>query len=470
MNVFPIRFPRVLPRLVVILSFTVGMMSWLSAQDLSLDPIVDDTASEPVTWTADQESSPTPVIDDATNQLPTPSGSSAADWVRGTIFFPPGAEVDAVDWTTGVNVDIGGILFPHFHTSAAFGGATTAPSTLAVSHHDPQANATLTSFEPAMSLRAGMLQGFAGGVGATDADGAFSFELEEGFLKLVDLPFNMQLRGGQYFNRFGFQNSVHSHGWLFVDQNLTNGRFLNEGEMITQGGEVTWMLPIEAMRVSMLSASVGGVRSHADNDDHGGPEAPFEGEGAAFRNSLVTTTWVNQYDFDDRNRVTGILSGAWGENGFGRDTQVYGAAFEYLKRENGYAMGGNSFRWRTELMVRTTDAVSGHLPGEEEEEHDDHDDENRRRESFTDFGINSMVVFGFNDRIETGLRGEWVSGVSDLGLDNRVRFSPMITWYANSARTLTTRLQYNMDHSNVFGDEHSVWLQVGYNWGGAEVR
>ena len=81
-----------------------------------------------------------------------------------------------------------------------------------------------------------------------------------------------------------------------------------------------------------------------------------------------------------------------------------------------------------------------------------------------------MVVFGFNDRLETGIRAEWVSGVSDLGLDNRVRVSPMITWYANTARTLTTRLQYNMDHSNVHGDDHSIWFQVGYNWGGAEVR
>ncbi len=481
MNFFSHRLPRVFLRLFTVLLLAVGTGTWLSAQDLSLDPIVDDTASEPVTWTADQESSPTPVIDDATNQLPTPSGSSGADWIRGTILFPEGTNEDMIDWATGVNADIGGILFPHLHTWGTFGGSTTDQSRLAVGHHDPQTNATLTGFEPAMSLRAGMLQGYAGGVGVTDADGIFSFELEEGFLKLVDLPFNMQLRGGQYFNRFGFQNSVHSHGWLFADQNLTNGRFLNEGEMITQGGEVTWMLPIEAMRVSMLSASVGRINAHSDDHGHGGhegPEADFEGEGAAFSDSLITTTWVNQYDFDDRNRVTGIISGAWGENAFGRDTQVYGAAFEYLKRENGYAMGGNSFRWRTELMVRVTDAVSGHLPGEEEDDHDDHDDDDDdhdedeigRRASFTDFGINTMVVFGFNDRLETGIRAEWVSGVSDLGLDNRVRVSPMITWYANTARTLTTRLQYNMDHSNVHGDDHSIWFQVGYNWGGAEVR
>jgi hypothetical protein len=469
MNALPITSPRMSARLLTLLPL-VSTVSWLSAQDPS----------------------PAPIIDDATNRIPTPSGSSAADWVRGTILFPSDSGTDMTDWISGVNVNAGGILFPHLHSWGAFGGSTTDPSALAVSHHDPQANATLTGFEPAMSLRAGMVQGYAGGVGVTDADGEFSFELEEGFMKLIDLPFDMQLRGGQYFNRFGFQNSVHSHGWLFADQNLVNGRFLNEGEMITQGGEVTWMLPIEFMRVSMLSASVGGVRSHAH--DHGGHEgvAPdFEGEGAAFQDSLVTATWVNQYDFDDRNRITGILSGAWGDNAFGRNTQIYGAAFEYLNRENGYAMGGNSFRWRTELMVRTTGAVSGALPGEshedhhgneehgdeDHEDHEEHGDEEHdahegegRPEDFTDFGLNTMIVFGFNDRLETGLRAEWVSGVSEMGLDNRVRFSPMITWYANTARTLTTRLQYNADHSNVFGNEHSVWFQVGYNWGGAEVR
>jgi hypothetical protein len=445
-----------------------------------------------------QDGGPAPVIDDSTNRLPTPAGSTGTDWVRGTINFPTNAGEDAIDWVTGVNVDIGGVLFPHLHTWGVFGGSTTDPSKLAVSHHDPQANATLTGFEPGMSLRAGMLQGYVGGVGVTDADGDFTFELEEGFLKVIDLPFGMQLRGGQYFNRFGFQNSVHNHGWLFADQNLVNGRFLNEGEMITQGGEVTWLLPIDFMRVSMFSASVGGVRTHGhhhhhghghgngdeDHDDHDDHAEPaFEGEGAAFQDFLVTAAWVNQYDFNDNNRVTGILSGAWGENAFGRNTQVYGLGLEYLWRENGYAMGGNSFRWRTEMMIRSTDAVSGHLPGEGHDDHDDHDDDDhddddddddhgdeRRPANFTDFGINTMLVFGFNDRVETGVRAEWVSGVSEMGLDNRVRLSPMVTWYANAARTLTTRLQYNWDHSNDFGNEHSVWFQVGYNWGGAEVR
>lgn len=392
---------------------------------------------------------------------------------------------------SGAQANLGGFLFPHLHAFGAFGGTTGEQSRLAFNDHDPQRTATLQGLEPGLSLRAGMLQGFTTATGITDASGDFSFTLEEGFLKLVDLPFGLQLRGGQYLSRFGFQNSVHNHGWMYVDQNLVNGRFLNEGELITQGGEVSWNVPLSMMQASVLSASVGGVASHdhshgEEGHGHGHrEEAEFEAEGANFTDLLVTAAWVNQYDINDMNRITGIFSGAWGDNQFGRTSQVYGFGFEYLWRENGYGPGGNSLRWRNELMYRDFGAVSGHLPGEEEGEgehhdEDDHghegeeehhdDDETPRRANFDEFGLYSSLIYGINDRLDTGVRAGWVSGISEAGLDDRFRLSPMITWYANSHRTFQARLQYNWDHSNDFGDEHSVWFQIGFNWGGPEVR
>ena len=111
------------------------------------------------------------------------------------------------------------------------------------------------------------------------------------------------------------------------------------------------------------------AHEHGHGDEEHGEEAEFEAEGANFTDTIVTAVWVNQYDLDDMNRITGVLSGAWGDNEFGRTTQVYGIGLEYLWRENGYGPGGNSLRWRNELMYRHFGAVSGHLPGEEEEEH-----------------------------------------------------------------------------------------------------
>ena len=406
---------------------------------------------------------------------------------EGVLSENPDALLSGLSTDQGEDFSIGGVLFPHLHVFSAFGYSTAENGALAVNDHDPQREATLQGLEPGLSLRAGKLQGFVNGTGITDSEGDFSFTLEEGFLKLVDLPLGLQLRGGQYLNRFGFQNSVHNHGWFNVDQTLVNGRFLNEGELITLGGEVSIDVPISAMQASVISASVGQAEVHAHGhgeEGHGhGEEAEFEAEGANFSDTLVTATWVNQYDIDDRNRITGVLSGAWGDNQFGRTSQVYGLGLEYLWRENGYSPGGNSLRFRNEVMYRRFGAVSGHLPGEEEEEehheeeeeghHDEeeeHHEEEGHRATLDEFGLYSSLIYGIDDRVELGLRAGWVSGISAMGLDDRIRISPSITWYLNEARNLQTRLQYNWDHSDDFGDEHSVWFQLGLNFGGAHVR
>lgn len=395
---------------------------------------------------------------------------------------PPQLAGLKADQAAGDDFNIGGILFPNLHVFSVYGYSTAEDGALAVNDHDPQRDFTLQGFEPGVSLRAGKLQGFANGTGITDSEGDFSFVLEEAFLKLVDLPLGLQLRGGQYLNRFGFQNSVHNHGWNNVDQTLVNGRFLNEGELISLGGEVTMNVPISAMQASVISVSVGQaeVHDHGHGEEEHGEEAEFEAEGANFGDTVVTATWVNQYDIDDRNRITGVLSGAWGDNQFGRSTQVYGLGLEYLWRENGYSAGGNSLRFRNEVMYRRFGAVSGHLPGEEEEEeHEEegehHDEEEEHEEeghraTFDELGLYSSLIYGIDDRIELGLRAGWISGITQVGLDDRVRLSPSLTWYANEARNLQTRLQYNWDHSDDFGTEHSVWFQVGLNFGSAEVR
>ncbi len=406
---------------------------------------------------------------------------------------------NAVDWLTGSGVSLGGFLFPHLHAFGAFGGTTGDAAEMAVGHHDPSRNAMLQSLEPSLSLRYGdYLEGFATYSFHTTEGGDLDGDLEEAFLKLKDLPFGLELRGGQFLNRFGFQNAVHNHGWMFVDQNLVNGRILQEGELMTMGGEVTWMIPTPW--VSALSISAGGLPEHDHDHEHGhGEEAEFEGEGANYDAYLIGLNYLAKYDYNDFNQFSGTFSGAWGENEFGRNTSIYGIGFEYLWRENGYEPGGRSLRWRTEAMLRHIEAVSGELHEHEhgddheheeehehgEEDHDDHDehgeehhededheheDEERHYANFDEFGFSTSLIYGFNDFVETGVRAGWVSGIRDMGLDDRWRVSPMVTCYLNRERTVLFRLQYNYDQSNDFGGEHSVWAQIGINWGGPEVR
>lgn len=371
----------------------------------------------------------------------------------------------------GDDSGIGGFLFPHLHSFGVFGDSTADPADLAVGDHDPNRNGTLQSLEPSLALRAGMLQGYVNASGTTDSAGDFTFALEEGFLELGDLPFGFKIRGGQFLNRFGFQNSLHNHDWKFVDQNLVNGRFLNEGELASQGGEISWRVPLPMMQDSLVSLSVGGLPVHGHGEvGHGhGEESEFESEGGNFTSTLVTANWRNEYDIDDERRLVATLSGAWGDNRFGRKSQVYGTGIECLWREHDHGgHGGRSLRWRTEAMVRHIGAVSGHLPGEEEEV--DHEagghegEEVAHPAGFDEFGIYSMLAYGINEHIETGIRGGWVSGISRMALDERYRLSPTIAWRLNEERALQVRLQYNWDHLGDSGSEHSIWFQIGFNW------
>lgn len=378
------------------------------------------------------------------------------------------------NWLTGDGVSLGGVLFPHFHFHSAIGDSTADPAELAVGHHDPDREGiTVQNLEMGASARLGhYFEAFTTYAAKIDFSDDWAGEFEEWFGKIKNIPGGLEVRGGRYYNRFGLHNTYHPHGFDWADQYLVNARFLGDDGLRTIGGEVTWTLPVSW--TSVLTTSVGAapqLEEHAH--DGAAEEHEFEADGAAFNDVLVATNWTNQFDHDDFHQFRAGLSGAWGENVWGRTTQIYGAHAEYQWRENGYERGGRWFRWRTEAMLRSVGAISGHLPGEEEH-HDEAEgaehEEAAHSATLHEFGIYTDVRYGWPSNVEVGLRGEYVSGIRRAGLDERYRVSPGVTYYLNSARTIMLRVQYNYDHSNDFGDEHSVWGQFGFNWGGAEVR
>jgi hypothetical protein len=156
---------------------------------------------------------------------------------------------------------------------------------------------------------------------------------------------------------------------------------------------------------------------------------------------------------DDETLVLGA-SGAFGPNDSGTQTRtaIYGVD-AYWKWKSPEAHGGFPFvSWQTEAMLRRYDAASDAtvpLPAE----------------TLTDWGLYSQVLWGFKLGWVAGLRGEFVTGnagandVADALLrGDRFRLSPDITWYPTEFSKL--RLQYNYDHGQAFGDEHSVWMQL----------
>jgi hypothetical protein len=386
------------------------------------------------------------------------------------VVLPMDGKTTAADWTTGMDVNIAGMLFPHLHVDTAFGSSTTDQGNLQAGHHDPSKNGfTWQNIEFGLSGRFNQyIEAFGTYAANVSSDGRWSGIYEEWFGKLQNLPGGFELRGGRIYNRFGIQNTYHPHGFDWADQYLVNARMLGEDSMTIIGADVTWKLPVSW--TSQIDVAVGVAPAGHGDHGHEGREvkgAEFEAEGAGFDGVVTVANWTNIYNYNDFHQYRAGASGAWGNNQYGRGTQVYGMHFEYQWRENGFETGGRYFRWRNEVMQRSWGAESGVLSGHDDEEHHD---EKGRRETFHDFGFYSSVLYGFNSKFEAGLRAEYVAGDVLAGLDNRFRLSPGLTYYLNEARTLKFRVQYNYDRSNVFGTDHGIWGQLSFSWGGPEVR
>jgi hypothetical protein len=386
---------------------------------------------------------------------------------------------------TGEGVSLGGVLFPHFHFNAVYGGTSSdLGHELGAGHHDPVEDGwTVQGFEIGLSARVneyfeafGVYHGYWENESPNDYGDSF----EEWFGKIKNLPGGFELRGGRYLNRFGFHNSTHLHSWDWVDNYLVNGRFLGDDGQSTIGGEVSWTLPLAWTSVLSVSVGESQVEAHGheeehehEHEDHG--EAAYEGDGALFGDVLTTANWTNLWNLNDFHQFRGGFSGAWGDNAWSKTTQVYGAHFQYEWRQNGLEPGGAYLRWRTEVLLRNFDAVGGAHEDEHEHEHEDEHEheEEAQSASLDDWGFYSSLVYGRpvgSGVVEASLRFDWVADLDEAGLSGRRRISPGLTWYANAQRTFFVRGQYNHDRIDGHGSEDSVWVGFGFNWGGAEVR
>ena len=114
-----------------------------------------------------------------------------------------------------------------------------------VGDHDPQqrgfnARNIELAFDGAVDP---YFQGFANIVFKLDNDNETSAEVEEAFMQTTDLPFNLQLKGGQFFAAFGRINPTHPHTWDFADAPLVVGRILGPDGLRGVGAQISWTLP-----------------------------------------------------------------------------------------------------------------------------------------------------------------------------------------------------------------------------------
>src|SRR5438477_7754729 len=312
-----------------------------------------------------------------------------------------------------------------------------------VGDHDPQqrgfnARNIELAFDGAVDP---YFEGFANIVFKLDNDNETSVEVEEAFMQTTSLPFNLQLKGGQFFAAFGRLNPTHPHTWDFADTPLVEGLFLGPDGLRGVGAQASWTLPLPWYS-QLIFASQNGRGSTGFSFRNPGDDGMFFDRITTDREvrGLQDFVWIprfeNSFNLSETQTVLAGVSGAFGSNETGANsrTQIYGADLLY-KWKSARAEGGFPFvKWQTEFMYRRFEAGHGA------------DDSFPVAETFHDWGLYSQVLWGFKKGWVVGIRGDYVhmqnsEFTDDLDRQSRSRISANLTWYPTEFSKL--RLQYN---------------------------
>ena len=305
-------------------------------------------------------------------------------------------------------------------------------------------------------------EGFANIVFKLDNDNGTEVEVEEAFLQTTSLPFNLQLKAGQFFAAFGRINPTHPHTWDFADDPLVHGRLLGPDGLRGVGAQISWTLPLPwySQLIFAVQNGRGGTgysfRNPGDNGIFFG-RMTTDRELRGLQDFVWIPRWENSVDLSPTQVVLAGVSGAFGSNETGANarTQIYGADFLY-KWKSSHAEGGFPFvKWQTEAMYRRFEAGRGV------------DESFPVAETFHDWGMYSQLLWGFKKGWVAGIRGDYLhmtdsEFTDDLDRQSRSRISANLTWYPTEFSKI--RLQYNHDflEENFFlagRDVDSVFLQ-----------
>jgi hypothetical protein len=305
-------------------------------------------------------------------------------------------------------------------------------------------------------------KGFANIVFKLDQNNETQVELEETYLQSSSLPGNLQLKAGQFFAAFGRQNAQHPHTWAFVDDPLILSRTFGPEGLRNIGAQLSWLAPLPFYTEATIGVFNGqgntafsfrnpGEMMMGADRVHG--RATLDRNISGLGDLLYVPRISSSFDLTPQQTLVVGASGAFGPNDTGEETrtQIYGMDI-YWKWKPANSQAGFPFvSWQTEALYQRFEAGADPtvpLPAE----------------TLKDWGFYSQVLWGFKQRWVAGLRGEYVNGndgaydPSDVFRGERTRISPDITFYPTEFSKI--RLQYSYDHGELFGNEHSVWMQV----------
>ena len=375
--------------------------------------------------------------------------------------------IEKVPWSPAQPLTVarsgGSYLNMSFDGMFAVGGSSAQDvEALEYGGHDPKQNGfTVQNLEMTLDGKVDpYFKGQANIVLQVDPNGETSVEAEEAYLESISLPWNLQVKAGQYYTQFGRINPTHPHTWDFADQPLVIGRFLGPDGLRNPGAQVSWLAPTPFYSELFLSvqdsqgATANSFRDPASAQlitQRPGVDTSVENAG----DMLYTPRYVMSFDLTDEQTVVLGGSGAFGPNASGQDgrTAIYGADLFYKWKSRHHDQGFPFVTWQTEYLYSHYDAAA--YPG-------DSVYPPSAATTINNWGVYSQVSYGFKPRWVASLRGDYVTGQpgdfwTNPLLDDRYRISPAITFYPSEFSKL--RLQYNYDHIQSVGVENSVWFQ-----------
>ncbi len=260
-----------------------------------------------------------------------------------------------------------------------------------------------------------------------DVDIDFEFELEEGYLDVHTLPWDLAFRGGKFRSGFGRNNLLHTHDLPQVTRPLAVQAFLGPEGLTTVGASLNWLVPNPWDQYVELAAQI----VNAD----GGAESPIlDGPDAA--NPAVLSHLKFFRDVGDTASLelgtSFLFSQASGD------------------RDDGYTAGADvTYLWRDPMAPDFRSLV---LQGELFWTNSDFDDGN----GHDYWGAYAFGQYQFAQNWYAGVRMDYTelpSVEAPRGGDSEWGVSSYLTWYV--AEALRLRLEYQHLQRDLLGENDS---------------
>ena len=252
----------------------------------------------------------------------------------------------------------------------------------------------------------------------------FRFELEEGYLDVHTLPWDLALRAGKFRSAFGRSNLLHTHDLPQVTRPLAVQAFLGPEGLATVGASLSWLVPNPWDQYLELAVQV----VNAD----GGSESPIlDGPGAG--NPAVLSHLKLFRDIGDTGSLELGTSFLYSRASGGRDDgHTLGADVTYMWRDPA-APDFRSLLFQGELFWSDSDFADG------------------KQDHY--WGFYAFGQYQFAQNWYAGIRYDYtdfpnleLQGPAD---DSAWAISPYVTWYLFEA--LRLRLEYQHQDRDQMG-------------------